>query len=101
MFVFEDLLRLDAQDMQKLLRHIDKTDLAIALKGSEASVSAHFFANMSERASSILRDDIEIMGPVRIKEVDQAQRKIVDTAKRLADDGEIILSKTDSEELVY
>jgi flagellar motor switch protein FliG len=101
MFVFEDLLRLDAQDMQKLLRHIDKTDLAIALKGSEASVSAHFFANMSERASSILRDDIEIMGPVRIKEVDQAQRKIVDTAERLADDGEIILSKTDSEELVY
>jgi flagellar motor switch protein FliG len=101
MFVFEDLSRLDAQDMQKLLRHIDKSDLAIALKGSEAGVCAHFFANMSERASSILRDDIEIMGPVRIKEVDQAQKKIVDIAKRLADDGEIILSKTDAEELVY
>ncbi|NWG91085.1 MAG: flagellar motor switch protein FliG [Parvularculaceae bacterium] len=101
MFVFEDLLRLDAQDMQKLLRHIDKTDLAIALKGAEANISSHFFANMSERASSILRDDIEIMGPLRIKEIDQAQRKIVDAAKRLADDGEIILSKSDIEELVY
>lgn len=101
MFVFEDLVRLDSQDMQKLLRLVDKSDLAIALKGSPANVSAHFFANMSERASSILRDDIEIMGPVRIKEVDQAQRKIVDVAKKLADDDEIFLSKSDEEELVY
>lgn len=101
MFVFEDLVRLDAQDMQVLLRYLDKSDLALALKGAEAAVAAHFLANMSERASSILRDDIEIMGPVRVKEVDQAQHKIVETAKKLADDGSIFLSKTDDEELVY
>ncbi|MGD9799587.1 MAG: flagellar motor switch protein FliG [Parvularculaceae bacterium] len=101
MFVFDDLIRLDAQDMQTLLRFIDKSDLAIALKGAEDAIATHFFANMSERASSILRDDIEIMGPVRLKEVDQAQHKIVDTAKRLADEGSIFLSRSDDEELVY
>lgn len=101
MFVFEDLARLDAQDMQALLRFIDKSDLALALKGANQPVATHFFANMSERASSILRDDIEIMGPVRIKEVDAAQHKIVEIAKKLADEGSIFLSKTDDEELVY
>ncbi|HNS85898.1 MAG TPA: flagellar motor switch protein FliG [Parvularculaceae bacterium] len=101
MFVFEDLVRLDAQDMQTLLRFVDKSDLALALKGAAENVAAHFFANMSERATSILRDDIEIMGPVRVKEVDQAQHKIVETAKQLAEDGSIFLSKSDEEELVY
>lgn len=101
MFVFEDLARLDAQDMQTLLRHIDKSDLALALKGSNEAIIAHFFANMSERASSILRDDIEIMGAVRMKDVEQAQRKIVETAKKLAEESAIFLSKTDDEELVY
>lgn len=101
MFVFEDLARLDAQDMQVLLRFVDKSDLALALKGANSAVVTHFYANMSERASSILRDDIEIMGPVRIKEVDQAQHRIVETAKKLADEGSIFLTKTDDEELVY
>lgn len=101
MFVFEDLAQLDAQDMQVLLRFVDKSDLALALKGANPAVVTHFFANMSERASSILRDDIEIMGPVRVKEVDQAQHKIVETAKKLADEGSIFLTKTDDEELVY
>jgi len=101
MFVFEDLVRLDAQDMQSLLRFVDKSDLALALKGANETVATHFFANMSERASSILRDDIEIMGPVRVKEVDAAQHKIVEIAKQLAEDGSIFLSKTDEEELVY
>ena len=101
MFVFEDLVRLDGQDMQVLLRHIDKSDLALALKGATAAVVTHFFANMSERASSILRDDIEIMGPVRVKDVDQAQHKIVEIAKKLAEDDAIVLSKSDDGELVY
>lgn len=101
MFVFEDLVRLDAQDMQTLMRFVDKSDLALALKGAKEHVAAHFFANMSERASSILRDDIEIMGPVRLKDVDQAQRKIVEIAKKLADDDQIVMSKSDDEELVY
>lgn len=101
MFVFEDLVRLDGQEMQTLLRFVDKSDLALALKGANPAVATHFFANMSERASSILRDDIEIMGPVRVKEVDQAQHKIVEIAKRLAEEGSIFLSRTDDEELVY
>ncbi len=101
MFVFEDLVRLDSQDMQTLMRFVDKSDLALSLKGAKDAVSAHFFANMSERASSILRDDIEIMGPVRLKDVDQAQRKIVEVAKKLTEDGQIVLSKSDEEELVY
>lgn len=101
MFVFDDLTRLDAQDMQILLRHIDKSDLALALKGAGETVSAHFFTNMSERASSILRDDIEIMGAVRVKEVDQSQHKIVEIAKKLAEESSIFLSKSNDEELVY
>jgi flagellar motor switch protein FliG len=101
MFVFEDLKRLDAQDMQTLLRSIDKSDLALALKGADASVRAHFFANMSERAAGLLRDDIEIMGGVRQKDVDAAQQRIVESARKLADEEEIRLSKSDDEELVY
>jgi len=101
MFVFEDLVRLDAADIQILLRHLDKSVLAIALKGADENMQQLFYSNMSERASNILRDDIEVMGPVRVREVDQAQTKIVETAKRLADSGEIYLSKTAEEEVIY
>jgi len=101
MFVFEDLLRLDGQDVQVLLRSLDKSDLALALKGAKEELRAHFFANMSARASNILRDDIDIMGTVRLREVDTAQQKIVEIAKTLAEEGEIFLSKSSDEELVY
>jgi len=101
MFVFEDLLNLDDQDIQILLRYLDKSDLALALKGAKDDVTSLFFRNMSERASNILRDDISIMGPVRLREVDSAQQKIVEAAKRLADQGEIFLSRAADEELVY
>lgn len=101
MFVFEDLARLDPADMQTLLRFVDKSDLALALKGADAEVARRFYANMSERASGILRDDIEIMGGVRQRDIDQAQQRIVETAQKLSDEGEIVLSKDDSEELVY
>jgi flagellar motor switch protein FliG len=101
MFVFEDLARLDGQDIQTLLRHVDKPALATALKGSDDAVRNAFFANMSERAANILRDDIEVMGPVRLREIDAAQTKIVDLARRLADEGDIFLSKGGEEELVY
>lgn len=101
MFVFEDLQRLDGQDIQVLLRHIDKSVLATALKGATEEVKNHFFSNMSERAAHILRDDIDILGPVRMREVDIAQSKIVEIAKALGDEGEIFLSKTSDDELVY
>ncbi len=101
MFVFEDLVRLDGPDMQALLRRVDKSVLALALKGARSDVGDHFFVNMSERAAIILRDDIVVMGPVRLSEVDAAQQKIVRLAKELADEGEIYLSKSGDEELVY
>lgn len=101
MFVFEDLVRVDGTDIQILLRHLDKSVLATALKGADETMRTLFFSNMSERASTILRDDIDIMGPVRVREVDQAQSKIVEIAKRLADEGEIYLSKTNDEEVIY
>ncbi len=101
MFVFEDLGRLDSGDVQTLLRHIDKSVLATALKGADETMKTVFFSNMSERASTILKDDIEIMGPVRVREVDQAQQNIVNVAKRLAEDGEIYLSKTQGDEVIY
>ncbi len=101
MFVFEDLSRLDAGGVQTLLRHVDKSVLATALKGADDEMQALFFSNMSERASTILKDDIEIMGPVRVREVDQAQQTIVNIAKRLADDGEIYLSTSSDDEVIY
>jgi len=101
MFVFEDLLALDAKDMQVLLRHLDKSSLAAALKGANDDVKRHFFANMSERAANLLRDDVDILGPLRLREIDAAQSKIVETARSLADQGAIHLSKSGDEELVY
>jgi flagellar motor switch protein FliG len=101
MFVFDDLIRLDSKDMQVLLRHIDKSAMAIALKGAAEDVRAHFFASMSERAATILKDDIDIMGPLRLREIEAAQARLVETAKALAEEGEIYLSKTPDEEVVY
>lgn len=101
MFVFEDLTRLDQKDMQTLLRHIDKSALAVALKGAPEEVRAHFFASMSERAAAILKDDIDIMGPLRLREIEAAQGRLVETAKALAEEGGLYLSKEPDEEVVY
>lgn len=101
MFVFEDLARLDSADVQTLLRQADKSVLATALKGADETMRTLFFSNMSERAGNILRDDIEIMGPVRLREVDAAQQAIVTLAKRLAEEGEIYLSKNNDDEVIY
>ncbi|MEM8770914.1 MAG: flagellar motor switch protein FliG [Pseudomonadota bacterium] len=101
MFVFEDLATLDGADIQVVLRHVDKSVLATALKGADETMRTVFFSNMSERASTILRDDIDIMGPVRVRDVDTAQQTIVTVAKRLADEGEIYLSKSSDDEVIY
>lgn len=102
MFTFEDLGRLDGNSMQTLLRSFEKDKLALALKGASPTMRDLFFANMSERAGKILKDDMEAMGPVRLKDVDGAQTSLVALAKQLADKGEIMLSagKAD-DELVY
>jgi flagellar motor switch protein FliG len=102
MFTFDDLVRLDAQGVQVLLRQVEKDKLAMALKGASDEVKNLFFANMSERAGKMMREDMEAMGAVRLRDVDEAQAGVVATAKALADSGEIVISTSDAEsELVY
>jgi flagellar motor switch protein FliG len=101
MFTFDDLVRLDSGSAQTLMRSIDKDKLAIALKGSSEPVREFFLKNMSSRAAKMLVDDMQAMGPVRLRDVDEAQVLLVNLAKDLAAKGEIILSKGRDEELVY
>ena len=92
MFVFEDLSRLDPGGVQTLLRAVEKDQLGLALKGASDALREMFFSNMSERASKIMREDMESMGPVRLKDVDNAQMTMVQVAKDLAAPGEIMLA---------
>jgi flagellar motor switch protein FliG len=102
MFTFEDLIKLDPSAIQTLLRAIDKDKLGIALKGASEDLKQLFMENMSERAAKILREDIQAMGPVRLRDVDEAQMLMVNTAKDLAAKGEILIADTKGEdELVY
>jgi len=102
MFTFEDLARIDPSGVQALLRQVEKDQLAIALKGGSDDIKDLFFKNMSERAAKMMQEDMEAMGPVRLKEVDEAQGNVVQTAKTLADSGEIVISGGGEEdELVF
>ncbi len=101
MFTFEDLARLDAAAIQTLLRNASGDRVAKALKGASESLRQLFFSNMSERAAKILREDMEAMGPVRLRDVEEAQNTLVETAKRLAAGGEIVLADGKDDELVY
>ncbi len=102
MFVFEDLAKLDPGGIQTLLRAVEKDQLALALKGASESLRELFFGNMSERASKIMREDMESMGPVRLKDVDSAQMAMVQVAKDLAAKGEIMLvGQSGDDELIY
>ena len=102
MFTFEDLAKLDPGSIQTLLRNVEKDKLGLALKGATDGLRDVFFTNMSERAGKILRDDMEAMGPVRLKDVDEAQMRMVNVAKDLANKGEIMIAGGSGEdELVY
>ena len=102
MFTFEDLAKIDTTGIQTLLRGIDKDKLAIALKGASQTIKDLFIGNMSERAGKILREDMESLGPVRIKDVDESQMAIVNVAKDLAAKGEIVIAEAGGEEqMVY
>jgi flagellar motor switch protein FliG len=102
MFTFDDLVRVDAAGIQRLLRQVEKDVLATALKGAAEEVKQLFFNNMAERASKMLKEDIEAMGAVRLRDVDEAQAKIVAAAKALSDAGEIVISGQEEEDqLVY
>ncbi len=103
MFVFEDLNKLDPGGVQTLLRAVEKDSLGLALKGASEALREMFFSNMSERASKIMREDMESMGPVRLKDVDTAQMAMVQVAKDLAAKGEIMLAGAGGadDELIY
>jgi flagellar motor switch protein FliG len=102
MFTFDDLTKLDAGSAQTLMRHVEKDKLSIALKGATEPVRQFFLSNMSTRAAKMLQDDMQAMGPVRLREVDEAQALLVNLAKDLAAKGEIVIAKSGGEEeLVY
>jgi flagellar motor switch protein FliG len=102
MFVFEDLSKLDPGAVQTLIRSVEKEQLGLAMKGASDGLRTLFFDNMSERAAKILREDMEAMGPVRLKDVDAAQTAVVQVAKDLAAKGEIMLAgQSGDDELVY
>jgi flagellar motor switch protein FliG len=98
MFTFEDLARLDTAATQQLLAKMDKKDLAMALKGATDQIKEFFFSNMSARSGKLLRDDMEAMGPVRLKDVDEAQGRMVSTAKDMAARGDIVINKGKGDE---
>jgi flagellar motor switch protein FliG len=102
MFTFDDLVKLDTGSAQTLMRHVDKDKLGIALKGATDSVRQFFLSNMSTRAAKMLVDEMKAVGPVRLRDVDEAQALLVNLAKDLAAKGEIMISKNRAdEELVY
>jgi flagellar motor switch protein FliG len=100
MFVFEDIVMLDDRAIQKVLREVDSQELAKALKAVDSEVQDKIFRNMSKRAANMLKEDMEYMGPVRMKDVEEAQQKIVSIIRHLEDQGEIVISRGEGDELV-
>ncbi len=99
MFVFEDIVRLDDKSIQRLLRDVDTKDLGLALKGANDDIRSIFFKNMSEKAAKLLKDDIEMMGPVLMKDVSEVQTKIVGVVRSLEQAGEIIILGNSEEDM--
>ncbi|MFT4146779.1 MAG: flagellar motor switch protein FliG [Mobilitalea sp.] len=100
MFVFEDILSLDDKSIQRVLREVDNNELAVALKGSNEEVQTVIFNNLSKRLAAMIREDMEFMGPVRLKDVEEAQQKIVNIIRKLEDSSEIIISRGGGDEIV-
>jgi len=100
MFVFEDILLLDDRAIQRVLRDVDNSDLAVALKGSNEQVQTAIFGNLSSRLASMIKEDMDFMGPVRMKDVEEAQQKIVNIIRKLEDSAEIVISRGGGDEIV-
>ncbi len=100
MFVFDDILKLDDRSIQLVLREVNTSELAIALKGASEELKQKIFNNMSKRAQQLLKDEIEFMGPVRVKDVEEAQQKIINIIRRLEEAGEIVIARGGGEELI-
>lgn len=100
MFVFEDILILDNRSIQTVLREVDNNELAIALKNANEDVQQVIFDNLSSRLATMIKEDMEFMGPVRLKDVEEAQQKIVNIIRKLEDSGEIVISRGGGDEIV-
>jgi flagellar motor switch protein FliG len=100
LFTFEDVISLEDRAIQRVLREVDSKKLALALKTANDDLKEKIFANMSQRAGEMLREDMEFLGPVRLKDVEQAQQEIVNAVRRLEEDGEIIIARGGEEEIV-
>lgn len=100
MFVFEDIIQLDDRAIQAVMREVDMKDLATALKGCKPEVAQKIFTNMSDRAVAMLKEDMEFMGPVRTKVVEEGQQKVVAIIRKLEESGEIVLSRGGEEEMI-
>lgn len=100
MFVFEDIINLDSASIQRFIREIDNNDLAIALKGSTEEVADIVYTNMSKRMAEMIKEDMEFMGPVRLRDVEEAQQKIVNVIRKLEEAGEIIIARGGGDEIV-
>lgn len=100
MFVFENIVQLDDRAIQKVLRRVDNKTLAMALKGTLPDVQTRIMKNLSQKAAELLKDDIEVLGPVRIRDVEMAQREIVNIIRELEDQGEIIISRGEKDDFI-
>ena len=100
MFVFEDILLLDDRAIQRVLRDVDNADLGVALKAANEEVQNVIFKNLSKRLAAMIKEDMEFMGPVRMKDVEEAQQKVVSVIRRLEDSGEIVISRGGGDEIV-
>ncbi|MCX8106948.1 MAG: flagellar motor switch protein FliG [Ignavibacterium album] len=101
MFMFEDIINIQDRDIQKILKEVDRKDLALALKVADENLRNKIFSNMSERAADLLKEELQYMGMVKLKEVEAAQSKIIDIIKSLEESGEISLNMRGSKEDVY
>ncbi|MFA9463841.1 MAG: flagellar motor switch protein FliG [Velocimicrobium sp.] len=100
MFVFEDILSLDNKSIQRVLREVDNNELAVALKGSNEEVQNVIFENLSKRLATMIKEDMDFMGPVRLKDVEEAQQKIVNIIRKLEDSAEIVISRGGGDEII-
>ena len=100
LFVFEDIAKLNNQTVQRVLREINNQDLAVALKMSTEDVANTIFSNISKRLQEMIKDDMEVMGPVRVRDVEEAQQRIVNVIRKLEDEGEIVVARGEGDDLI-
>ena len=100
LFVFEDSMRLDDRSLQRVLREVDQKELSLALKGATEDLKTKYLKNMSKRAAEMLQEDMDFMGPVRVKDVEEAQQKVVNVIRSLEEQGEIVIASGGGDDMI-